>query len=79
MPDHIFKNHYTTRPCDVEDGDAFAIKVVATAGYGNDWAAYIGPSNWTDERVAAQGDKLSPEQAAPLFSVLHRSGRHYRL
>ena len=68
-----------TRPTDVLWGDAFAIKVVAVAGYANDWAAYIGPSDWTDERVAEQGDKLSPEQAGPLFYVLRESGRTYRL
>ena len=28
-----FKNKWTTAPVDVEDGDAFAVKVVAVAGY----------------------------------------------
>ena len=74
-----FRNLIMTSPSDVEQGDAFAIKVVAVAGYANDWAAYIGPSDWSDERVAEMGDKLFPEQAGPLFYVLRESGRSYRL
>ena len=74
-----FRNKITTSPSDVQPGDCFAVKVVAVTGHMNDWAAYIGPSDWTDERVAEQGDKLSPEQAGPLFYVLRESGRTYRL
>ena len=74
-----FKDPRGTSPSDIEPGDAFAIKIVAVAGYVDDWAAYIGPAHWSDERVATQGDKLSPEQAGPLFYVLRASGRVYRL
>ena len=74
-----FKDPRGTSPSDVEPGDAFAIRIVAVAGYANDWAAYMGPSHWSDERVATQGDKLSPERAEPLFFVLRESGRRYRL
>ena len=76
---HKFKDWIMTSPSDVEPGDAFAIKIVAVAGHADDWAAYIGPSEWTAGRVAEQGDKLSPEQAEPLFYVLRKSGRTYRL
>ncbi len=72
-----YKNLITTSPSDVEDGDAFAVKIVAVAGHDEDWAAYIGPSNWSDEDIAASGDKLLAEQAEPLFYVL-RTLRHYR-
>ena len=78
MPSYNFKNKETIRPSDVEPDDAFAIKVVAVAGYGNDWAAYYGPSNWSNEMVAKSSDKLSAAQAKPLFHVLAASGRHYR-
>lgn len=78
MSKHIFKNHYTTNPSDVESGDAFAIKVVAIAGYNNDWAAYVGPTDWPDEEVARHGDKLLAKQALPLFYVLRNTIRHYR-
>lgn len=79
MADHTFKNPVTTSPSDVEQGDAFPIKVVAVAGYADDWAAYQGPSEWSDEMVARGGDKLAREQAEPLFYVMRASGRHYRL
>lgn len=78
MPRYKFRNMMTTRPLDVETGNAFAIKVVAVAGYANDWAAYMGPSDWSDQDVAEGGDKLSKEQAEPLFLVLRNSGRYYR-
>lgn len=75
---YTVKNKVTTSPSDVEPNDAFAIKVVAVVGHGNDWAAYIGPSDWTDTRVADSGDKLLASQANPLFYVLAASGRTYR-
>lgn len=73
-----FRNLRRVAPRDVQDGDAFAIKIVAVAGTNNDWAAYIGPSGWSDRTVAAAGDKLLPAQALPLFYVLRESGREYR-
>lgn len=73
-----FKNLVTTSPSDVKHGDAFAVKVVATAGYANDWAAYRGPSDWSDQSVAASGDKISEEAAEAVFYVMVASGRRYR-
>ncbi len=78
MPTYKFRNPVTTAPSDVQDNDAFAVKIIAVAGYGGDWAAYIGPSDWSDERVARSGDKLLKKQAEPLFCVMRHSGRHYR-
>ena len=65
-------------PSDVKDRDTFPIKVVAVAGCGNDWAAYYGPTTWSDAEVAQNGDKLSREQATPLFFALRNSSRYYR-
>ena len=65
-------------PRDVKARDAFPIKVVAVVGFGNDWAAYYGPTRWSDERVAFYGEKLSAEQAEPLFCALRNSGRFYK-
>ena len=78
MAKYNFKNLVTTSPSDVKQGDAFAIKVVAIAGYANDWAAYRGPSDWSDQMVAEQGDKLNEEAARVVFYVMRASGRHYR-
>ena len=72
-----FKNLMRVSPSDVQDNDAFALKVVAVALPGGFWRAYRGPSDWSDERVAAQGDLLLEEQAGPLFYVLRASGRRY--
>ena len=77
MKKRVFKNLVTTSPSDVEDGDAFAIKIVAVAGRDEDWAAYMGPSDWTDEEIAQAGNKLLEKQAEPLFYVL-RTLRRYR-
>jgi len=66
------------RPCEVKPNDAFPIKIVAVAGFGNDWAAYYGPTGWTDEEIAENGDKLAACQAEPLFYALRNSGRCYR-
>ena len=68
-------NAYTSRPGDVKDGDAFAAKIVAAAGYADDWALYIGPSDWTDEQVRDSGNKLG-EGEVP-FSYLMQL-RQYR-
>lgn len=72
------RNKWTTRPYQIQDGDSVAIKVVAVAGTNNDWAAYEGPTTWSDEQVASQGDKLAKNQVGKLFHVMSASGRRYR-
>ena len=65
-----FKDKHTISPSDVCPNDAFAVKVVAVAGYANDWSAYVGLSNWPDTRIAEQGDKLTREQVGKLFHCM---------
>lgn len=62
-----WKNVVTTSPIDLEQGDGCALKVVAVIHQWPFWSAYRGPSDWSDERVAEQGDQLLREQAEPLF------------
>lgn len=79
--DHLklnFRNKVTTIPSEVHVGDAFAIKVVAWVHADGSWAAYCGPSDWSDEQVARQGDILRRNDACGLFYVLAVSGRPYR-
>lgn len=76
MASRRFRNWYNTSPSDVADEDAFAVKLVAIAGTNNDYAVYAGRSDWSDEKVAANGDKVSEEQAGP-FSYLMQL-REYR-
>lgn len=65
-----------TSPSDIKDGDVCPLKIVAVAGHNNDWAAYIGPSHWSDDMVANSGDKVTEEQAK-LFAYLFQL-RTYR-
>ena len=72
-----YKNKYTTRPIDVRSGDAFAIKVVAVAHPGGaTWAAYIGPTDMSDQQVADEGDSITQIEAERLFPVMADS--HFR-
>ncbi|KKN29046.1 hypothetical protein LCGC14_0848020 [marine sediment metagenome] len=73
-----FRNKVIVLPSDVQDGDAFPIKIVAVAGFAGDWAAYVGPSDWSDDRIADAGTKISDKAAKELFFVLAMSGRGYR-
>jgi hypothetical protein len=79
MENGTFKNAFYTRPSEVEAGDCFPMKVVAVMGVANDWAAYWGPTDWSDERVVREGDKLPPHRVERLFFDLpQRAGRTYR-
>ena len=65
----VYKNHYTTRPSELQPDDRFAIKVVAVVGSNGDWTAYFGPTEWSDDAVAAGGDKIPQRAAENLFVV----------
>ncbi len=73
-----FRNKASVSTGGVQDGDAFAIKIVAVAGFTEDWAAYVGPSDWPDLRVVDAGTKIGATTAKALFYVLPMSGRRYR-
>jgi len=73
-----FRNKASTSPSDVFNGDAFAIKVVAVAYHPHEWAAYQGPSDWSDQLVAESGDKLDERDASALFFVMRHTKRSYR-
>ena len=48
-------------------------KVVAVAGQVRDWAAYVGPGDWSDDHVAKHGDKISKADARRLFPAWSRN------
>jgi len=73
-----FLNPYTSPITAIRNGEAVAIKIVAVAGQANDWAAYYGPTDWSDERIADVGDKMMATHAKPIFPHMHMSGRLYR-
>jgi len=75
-----FRNKYTVRADDVSSGDAFAIKIVAVAhADGVSWAAFWGPSAWSDQRVADSGNVIGEEEATALFNVLAYTDRRYEV
>ena len=78
MTKYTWKDKMEAVPYEIVTNDTVAIKVVAVAGHDNDWAAYWGASWWDDERIAAEGAKLSREGAEPLFYCMTMSGRRYR-
>jgi hypothetical protein len=64
-------NGVAIEPDEIEGEDRFGYKVVALVGYHKvDWAAYRGPTTWSDEQVAATGDKITRDAAFALFPTL---------
>ncbi len=72
------RNPWQTRPCDLKPLDILPKKVVAVIGGIGDWAAYEGPTDWPDEKIARQGDKLGANQAKAVFPSLAYSDLKYR-
>ena len=71
-----FVEYQNTSPKDIGNNDTVVVKVAAVAGSVSwDWAAYYGPSDWTDEQVIRNGSKIGEEAAVALFrsfAVLRR-------
>ena len=44
----------------IQNGEKVTIPVrfVASAGHNDDWAMYMGWSDWSDEEIAGSGDKV---------------------
>lgn len=61
----------------LERGDWLAVKLVIAIGYAYDYAAYIGPSDWPDEKVKKDGRKLTRAEAPKLY-LFEQSGMSYR-
>ena len=78
MYNFTWVNKAAVRPTDIVDWTAAALKIVAWAGQGGDWAAYSGPSDWPDQKVAEEGDKIDQKAAELLFPAFKWSGRYYR-
>jgi hypothetical protein len=59
-------------------GTYAAYRVVAVKGQIEDWAAYKGPSDWSDEMICSNGNKIPENAARELFYVFDASGMRYR-
>lgn len=66
------------KPDELQPGDHIGVKVVAVIGFNKDWAAYMGPSFWTDDVVSRRGDKISEEAAERMFDAPVEAGLSYR-
>lgn len=55
--------------------DRYGYKVVAVVSF-KFWAAYKGFTDWSDEKVASEGDKLDRKTAALLFPTLDKNLRY---
>lgn len=63
-------NPYVLSPSEIRGGDTLGYKVVVTVDYsGNFWSAFKGPTGWSDERVANEGDRISKVIAEALFPL----------
>ena len=72
-------NAYLVRPDEVKPGDRYGYKVVVVVDeYVPQWRAYKGPTSWTDEHVAFNGDALTEKEACAMFPSIAASGRDYR-
>jgi len=71
-------NPVTVRPIDLKPGDELGYKIIAVIGHNDDWAAYRGLTDWSDDMVARQGDKLSKVAAEALFYAPVAAGLNYR-
>ena len=71
-------NPVTVRPVDLKPGDCLGYKIIAVIGYANDWAAYVGLTDWSDQEIADGGDKLTKESAEALFYAPVALGLKYR-
>lgn len=65
-------------PDRIKCDDAIAVKVVAVAGGGREWAAYMGDTDQPDEDVAKAGDKINQDAAEALFPQFPNSEWRYR-
>jgi hypothetical protein len=72
-------NPVTVKPHELKPDDMLGFKIIAVIGAsGKDWAAYRGLTNWDDERVAREGDKVDQEVAEGLFYAPTVMGFKYR-
>lgn len=72
-------NPVTVRPIDLSPRDRLGFKIIAVIGHQNDWAAYRGSTDKSDQWVADHGDKISQEVAEALFFAPFVADLKYRL
>lgn len=64
-------NAYNVRGNEIKVNDRYGYKIIAVIHDEYFWAAYMGLTDWSDDRVAREGDKVSYEIAALLFPTIN--------
>ena len=67
-------------PCDeppIKSMDMRSFKVVAVVGQAKDYAIYVGPAEWEDDRVASDGMKLGERAARELAREIPELSIHW--
>ena len=70
-------NSYTIRADEVKPDDRYGYKIIAVVDSEVFWSAYRGLTDWADEQVAAEGDKISQDVAEKLFPSLASNYQYY--
>ena len=76
--DYTFIPYMTIRPMDIQADDVIAVKIMAVAGHGHSWAAYMGNTGQDDEDIIKNGDKINQEAAEVMFPQFKNAGWRYR-
>jgi len=63
-------NAYVVSGHEVRPSDHYGYKIIAVVQSQHFWAAYMGLTDWSDLKVAQEGDKVSYEIASKLFSTI---------
>lgn len=63
-------NAYVIGPDQVQTGDRYGYKIVAVIYNFPFWCCYMGLTDWSDDRVAKEGDTVKKEIAEKLFPSL---------
>jgi len=63
-------NAYNISGNEVQPNDHYGYKIIAVIHSEHFWKAYMGLTDWSDEKVASEGDEISHEVARRLFSTI---------
>jgi len=72
-------NPYVVQGNEIKSRDLFGYKVIAVIHSDHFWTAYRGLTDWSDDRVAAEGDTVPFEAARLLFSTIADTIPHYNV
>jgi hypothetical protein len=71
-------NPYEISGGEIQPDDRFGYKVIAVVYSDQEWMAYSGYTDWSDEKIAANGDEVFWDVAKYLFSTIANTIPHYR-